>query len=59
MAPDTSLAQAVQLIRGKSVRRLPAAQPGRAVGIVSLGDLAIEQDPIARWPTSRPPKGDT
>jgi CBS domain-containing protein len=45
VAPETSLTQAVQLIRGKAVRRLPVVQKGRAVGIVSLGDLAIERDP--------------
>ena len=45
VAPDTSINQAIQLIRGKAVRRLPVIQQGRAVGIVSLGDLAIERDP--------------
>jgi CBS domain-containing protein len=45
VGPDTSLEQAVQLIRGKAVRRLPVIEKGRAVGIVSLGDLAIERDP--------------
>lgn len=44
VGPDTSINQAVQLIRGKAVRRLPVVQQGRAVGIVSLGDLAIEED---------------
>lgn len=44
VGPDTSINQAIQLIRGKSVRRLPAVQQGRVVGIVSLGDLAIEED---------------
>ena len=45
VGPDTSISQAIQLIRGKAVRRLPVVQQGRAVGIVSLGDLAIEEDP--------------
>jgi CBS domain-containing protein len=43
--PDMPLDQAVQLLRGKAVRRLPVVQKGRAVGMVSLGDLAIERDP--------------
>ncbi|MDQ1740470.1 MAG: hypothetical protein QOE53_2122 [Pseudonocardiales bacterium] len=44
VGPDTSLAQAVQLMRSNAVRRLPVVENDRAVGIVSLGDLAIEQD---------------
>ncbi|MGC9540542.1 CBS domain-containing protein [Streptomyces sp. UG1] len=39
--------QAVRLMREKAVRRLPVVDPGRdcVVGIVSLGDLAVEHDP--------------
>jgi CBS domain-containing protein len=44
VAPDTPLDQAVQLLRTKGVRRLPVVQHGHAVGVVSLGDLAIERD---------------
>ena len=36
---------AVELMRAKSIRRLPVMENGRVVGIVSLGDLAIERDP--------------
>ncbi|SEH03327.1 CBS domain-containing protein [Nonomuraea solani] len=42
---DTSIDQAVQLMRSHAVRRLPVVEDGRAVGIVSLGDLAVERDP--------------
>lgn len=42
--PDMPLAQAVGLMRQHSVRRLPVLQQGRAVGMLSLGDLAIERD---------------
>jgi len=45
VSPDTPLDQAIQLIRARAVRRLPVVERGRAVGIVSLGDLAIERDP--------------
>jgi CBS domain-containing protein len=45
VGPDTSLDQAVQLMRGNAVRRLPVIEQGRAVAVVSLGDLAIERDP--------------
>jgi CBS domain-containing protein len=44
VGPDTSLDQAVQLMRGNAVRRLPVVENDRAVGIISLGDLAIELD---------------
>jgi CBS domain-containing protein len=45
VGPDTSIDQAVQLMRSHAVRRLPVVEDGRAVGIVSLGDLAMERDP--------------
>jgi CBS domain-containing protein len=44
VAPDTSIDQAVQIMRQAAVRRLPVVESNHAVGIVSLGDLAIEQD---------------
>ncbi|MEQ4725630.1 CBS domain-containing protein [Nonomuraea sp. B19D2] len=43
--PDTTIDQAVGLMRSHAVRRLPVVEDGRAVGIVSLGDLALERDP--------------
>jgi CBS domain-containing protein len=45
VSPDTPLDQAIQLIRARAVRRLPVVEKDQAVGIVSLGDLAIERDP--------------
>jgi CBS domain-containing protein len=42
---DASIQQAVQLMRTKAVRRLPVLDGDRPVGIVSLGDLAVERDP--------------
>jgi CBS domain-containing protein len=42
--PDMPLIQAVGMMRLHSVRRLPVLEKGRAVGIISLGDLAIERD---------------
>ncbi|MFE2510180.1 CBS domain-containing protein [Streptomyces naganishii] len=42
---DEDLDQAVRLMREHSVRRVPVVDQGHAVGIVSLGDLAIERDP--------------
>jgi CBS domain-containing protein len=45
VGPDTSLAQVVQTMRSRAVRRLPVVEGGRVVGIVSIGDLAMEVDP--------------
>ena len=39
IAPDTSLAEAHELMNTMRVRRLPVVQHGRVVGIVTLGDV--------------------
>jgi CBS domain-containing protein len=45
VTPQTSIDQAIELIRSRSVRRLPVLERGRAVGIVSLSDVTMERDP--------------
>jgi CBS domain-containing protein len=45
VGPDDPIERAVQLMRGAAVRRLPVAEDGHIVGVVSLGDLALERDP--------------
>ncbi|MFE4335745.1 CBS domain-containing protein [Streptomyces sp. NPDC056831] len=37
--------QALGLMRDRAVRRLPVVEEGRVVGVVSLGDVAIEREP--------------
>jgi len=37
--------EAVALMRNHAIRRLPVVDAGQLVGIVSLGDLAMERDP--------------
>jgi CBS domain-containing protein len=44
VAPDDDLDDAVNLMQRHAVRRIPVLEDGRAVGILSLGDLAIERD---------------
>jgi signal-transduction protein with cAMP-binding, CBS, and nucleotidyltransferase domain len=39
------VAKAVSSMREKAIRRLPVIDDGELVGIVSLGDLAMERDP--------------
>jgi CBS domain-containing protein len=45
VAPTDSIEHAIRLMRTKAIRRLPVVEEGRAVGMVSLGDLAVERDP--------------
>lgn len=45
VAPSTSLEEAAQLMADNAVRRLPVVQDGKIVGLLSLGDLAVEKDP--------------
>ncbi|MDN3244052.1 CBS domain-containing protein [Streptomyces sp. ZSW22] len=42
---DDELDHAVEFMRDHAVRRVPVVDDGRPVGIVSLGDLAMERDP--------------
>ena len=42
---DTPIVDAVRMLRSRAVRRLPVMDDGRIVGILSLGDLAVERDP--------------
>lgn len=44
LEPESKIGDAVQLMRDKALRRLPVIEHGKPVGIVSLGDLAIERD---------------
>jgi CBS domain-containing protein len=44
LSPNQTDEDAVRLMREKSVRRLPVVENGKVVGIVSLGDLAVEKD---------------
>ena len=44
VTPDTRIEQAVELMRDRAIRRLPVVEGDRPVGVVSLGDLAIERD---------------
>jgi len=45
VTPTDSVEEAVRLMRTHAVRRVPVVERGKAVGIVSLGDLAVERDP--------------
>lgn len=44
LGPESSTSEAVRLMRDNAIRRIPVVEDGRPVGIVSIGDLAIELD---------------
>jgi CBS domain-containing protein len=43
--PNASVDDALRTMREEDIRRLPVVKNGRPVGIVSLGDLAVEREP--------------
>jgi CBS domain-containing protein len=43
--PDASVDNALRTMREEDIRRVPVVRNGRPVGIVSLGDLAVEREP--------------
>lgn len=45
VGPDDPDTEAVKVAREHNVKRVPVVEDGRPVGIVTLGDLAIEKDP--------------
>jgi CBS domain-containing protein len=47
LRPDDEVDHAVALMREKAIRRIPVVKNGKAVGILSLGDLALERDPFS------------
>jgi signal-transduction protein with cAMP-binding, CBS, and nucleotidyltransferase domain len=44
LAPNDDVDRAVQLVRRHAVRRIPVVEEDKAVGVVSIGDLALERD---------------
>ena len=44
LTPDSSVEDAIKIVREQHVRRIPVVEDGRPAGIVSIGDLALERD---------------
>jgi CBS domain-containing protein len=44
LTPDQSVDEAIRLVREHDIRRVPVVQDGRPVGIISIGDLAVDRD---------------
>jgi CBS domain-containing protein len=48
LSPDDDIDRAIEVMRSKAVRRVPVVDStNQPVGIVSLGDLALERDPTS------------
>lgn len=45
IGPDDAIVAAVKAMGERAIRRLPVVDDGTLVGIVSIGDLAVERDP--------------
>ena len=45
LTPDDTVEHAIELMRKRALRRLPVVEGNRAVGIISIGDLAVQRDP--------------
>ena len=44
IGPDESVGTAVRLMREKAIRRLPVADERQVVGMLTIGDIAVERD---------------
>jgi len=44
LSPSDSVDDAVEVMRQQAVRRVPVVEGKKPVGVVSLGDLAVERD---------------
>jgi CBS domain-containing protein len=44
LGPDDDVEEATRLVREHAVRRIPVLQDGVPVGVVSIGDLALDKD---------------
>jgi CBS domain-containing protein len=44
LSPDDDVEQAGRLVRERAIRRIPIMEDDTPVGVVSIGDLALEQD---------------
>jgi CBS domain-containing protein len=57
LGPDDDVEQATLLVRDRAVRRIPIVQDGTPVGVVSVGDLALERgefSALSRVPAAPP-----
>ncbi|MGH7367039.1 MAG: CBS domain-containing protein [Candidatus Rokuibacteriota bacterium] len=44
VSPDDGVGHAVRLMREKAIRRLPVEEDGQVIGMLTIGDVAVERD---------------
>ncbi|MGH7314847.1 MAG: CBS domain-containing protein [Candidatus Rokuibacteriota bacterium] len=44
VSPDEGVGHAVRLMREKAIRRLPVEEDGQVIGMLTIGDIAVERD---------------
>jgi CBS domain-containing protein len=54
LRPDDDVQHAARLVRERAVRRLPVIADGVPVGMVSIGDLALDRDARAALSANGP-----
>jgi CBS domain-containing protein len=47
LSPSDTVETAISVMRAGALRRIPVVEDGRPVGIISLGDVALERDPAS------------
>jgi CBS domain-containing protein len=59
LEPDADIDEAVRLMRERAIRRIPVVRDEVPVGIVSIGDLAVDRDPDSALAdiSAAPPNG--
>lgn len=45
LEPNSSTDDAIRVMRENAIRRVPVVENQKAVGMISLGDLAVDRDP--------------
>ena len=45
LAPEDPIDKAVKLMRSRAIRRFPVVRAGKPVGVLTIGDMAVELDP--------------
>ena len=44
VSPDHGVGHAMRVMRAKAIRRLPVAEAGQVIGVLTIGDIAVERD---------------
>jgi CBS domain-containing protein len=45
IAPDDYVGDAMQIMKDKAIRRLPVVENGEVIGVISLGDAVLQEEP--------------